>query len=184
MDAVGNYYLNITPTLTYGVTTEPEAFMKVDLVHKLPILIAGSIAPSIDVHVQATARNYAIPYAIFTFKWNDPNAINENGSGGLTATKRIGTNGSVSLPTGGGGSVTFTCPGGQYGGDIWTLRAISGSSPIVAGSHSDPASYPVLASSMQSLVRPVVPPNMHLPEDPCLTSTTANCTGVWASPEA
>jgi hypothetical protein len=29
----------------------------------------------------------------------------------------------------------------------------------------------------------VVPPNIHLPDDPCLTSTTANCTGVWASPE-
>ena len=43
---------------------------------------------------------------------------------------------------------------------------------------------PGLASSMQSLVRPVVPPNMHLPEDPCLTSTTANCSGVWSVPEA
>ena len=184
LDSTGNYKLNITTPLTYGGTTEPEAFMKVDLVHKLPILIAGSIAPSIDVHVQATARNYAIPYAIFTFKWNDPNAINENGGGGLSATKRIGTNGSVSLPTAGGGSVTFTCPGGQYGGDIWTLRAISGSSPITAGSNSDRAGCPGLASSMQSLVRPVVPPNMHLPEDPCLTSTTANCSGVWSVPEA
>jgi hypothetical protein len=134
--------------------------------------------------VQATARNYAIPYAIFTFKWNDDNAINEVGGGGLTATKRIGTNGTASLPTGGSGSLTFTCPGGKYGGDLWTLRALPGASPISAGSNSDRFSCPGTPSSPQPLIRPVVPPNIHLPDDPCLTSTTANCTGAWALPEA
>jgi len=185
LDSTGTYTLNITTPYTFGGTTEPEAFMKVDLVHQLPVLIAGSIIPNINVHVQSTARNYALPYAIFTFKWNDPNAINENGGGGLTATKRIGTNGTASMPTGGGGSLTFTCPGGKYGGDLWTLRALSGGSPITAGSWSDRAGCPGgLAASDQLLSRPVVPPNMHLPDDPCLTSTTANCTGVWAVPEA
>ena len=185
LDSTGAYTLNITTPYAYGGSTEPEAFMKVDLVHQLPVLIAGSIVPNINVHVQSTARNYALPYAIFTFKWNDPNAINENGAaGGLTATKRIGTNGTASMPTGGSGSLTFTCPGGKYGGDLWTLRALPGVSPITLGSNSDRASCPGLASSPQTLFRPVVPPAMHLPDDPCLTSTTANCTGVWALPEA
>lgn len=183
LDSTGQYVLNITTPLTYGSTTEPEAFIKVDLVHHLPILIAGSILPTIDVHVQSTARNYALPYSIFTFKWNDPNAINENGSGGLTTTKRIGTNGSISMPSGGGGSLTFTCPGGKYGGDPWSLRAVSGTSPITSGSVSDrTGTCPGTASALQTLSGPVTPPNMHLPDDPCLTSSTLNCTGAFASP--
>jgi hypothetical protein len=117
LDSTSAYTLNITTPYSFGGTTDPEAFIKVDLVHQLPVLIAGSLVPNINVHVQSTARNYAIPYAIFTFKWNDDNAINEVGGGGLTATKRIGTNGTASLPTGGSGSLTFTCPGGKYGGD-------------------------------------------------------------------
>jgi hypothetical protein len=185
LDSTGQYTLNITTPYSFGGTTDPEAFIKVDLVHQLPVLIAGNLVPNINVHVQSTARNYAIPYAIFTFKWNDDNAINEVGGGGLTATKRIGTNGTASMPTGGGGSLTFTCPGGKYGGDLWTLRALPGASPITAGSVSDrTGACPGTASSPQTLSRPVIPPNVHLPDDPCLTSTTANCTGIWAAPEA
>jgi hypothetical protein len=186
LDSTGQYTLNITTPYSFGGTTDPEAFIKVDLVHQLPVLIAGNLVPNINVHVQSTARNYAIPYAIFTFKWNDPNAINEAGAaGGLTATKRIGTNGTASMPTGGSGSLTFTCPGGKYGGDLWTLRALPGASPITAGSVSDrTGACPGTASSPQTLSRPVIPPNIHLPDDPCLTSTTANCTGIWAVPEA
>jgi hypothetical protein len=180
LDSTGQYTLNITTPLNYGGTTEPEAFIKVDLVHQLPVLIAGSLVPNINVHVQATARNYALPYAIFTFKWNDPNAINENGRGGLTATKRIGTNGSDSQ---GSGLMTFTCPGGKYGGDLWTLRAVP-ATPITVGSYTDTASCvpPGLPSSLKPLSRPVVVPNMHLPDDPCIGSTAANCTGAWATP--
>lgn len=186
LDSTGMYTLNITTPYTYGGTTEPEAFIKVDLVHQLPVLIAGSLIPNINVHVQATARNYALPYAMFTFKWNDSNDYNESGggiTGGLTATKRVGTNGSASMPTSGGGSLTFACPGGKYGGDLWTLRALPGSSPITAGSLSDSAAC-TTSSAVKSLTRPVVPPNMHLPDDPCLSSTTPNCTGAFASPLA
>lgn len=180
LDSTGTYTLNITTPLSYGGTTDPEAFIKVDLVHQLPVLIAGSLIPNIDVHVQSTARNYALPWAIFTFKWNDPNAINENGRGGLTATKRIGTNGSDSQ---GSGLLTFTCPGGKYGGDLWTLRAVSGT-PITAGSYTDlaPCTPPGSPSSLKTLSRPVIPPNMHLPDDPCIGSTTPNCTGAFATP--
>ena len=185
LDSTGTYTLNISTPYAYGGTSEPEAFIKVDLVHQLPVLIAGSLLPNINVHVQSTARNYALPYAIFTFKWNDPNDINEAGAaGGLTATKRIGTNGTASMPTGAGGSLTFTCPGGKYGGDLWTLRALPGASPITAGSNTDRFPCPGTASAALALTRPVVPPNMRLPDDPCLTSTTANCTGAWALPEA
>lgn len=180
LDSTSAYTLNITTPYAYGGSTEPEAFIKVDLVHQLPVLIAGSLVPNINVHVQSIARNYALPYAIFTFKWNDPNAINENGRGGLTATKRIGTNGSDSQ---GSGLMTFTCPGGKYGGDLWSLRPVSGT-PITAGSYTDRASCtpPGSPSGYMALTRPVVVPNMHLPDDPCIGSTAANCTGAWATP--
>ena len=181
LDSTGTYTLNITTPFSYGGTTEPEAFVKVDLVHQLPVLIAGSLLPNINVHVQATARNYALPYAIFTFKWNDPNAINESGAAGsLTATKRIGTNGSYTALS---GRLTFTCPGGKYGGDLWTLRTV-GTNPIAAGSYTDTAPCPGTASTLKSLTRPLIPPPMHLPDDPCLTSTTPNCTGAFAAPLA
>jgi hypothetical protein len=178
LDSTGAYTLNITTPLSYGGTTEAEAFVKVDLVHQMPILIAGSLIPNINVHVQATARNYALPYAMFTFKWNDPNDYTQTGAaGGITTTKRIGTNGGASLSS---GKLSFNCPGGKYGGDLWALRGASGT-PIAAGSVSDVPASCTAGSAVKALARPVVPPKMHLPDDPCLTSTTANCTGAFSS---
>jgi len=179
LDSTGNYTLNITTPLNYGGTTEPEAFIKVDLVHQLPVLIAGNLVPNINVHVQSTARNYALPYSMFTFKWNDGNDFVQLGAAGnITTTKRMGTNGGASLSS---GKLSFICPGGQYGGDIWALRAVSGS-PIAAGSVSDIPSSCTTPSAAKALFRPVVVPKIHLPDDPCLTSTTLNCTGAFAAP--
>jgi hypothetical protein len=89
----------------------------------------------------------------------------------------MGTNGGASLSN---GKLNFTCPGGQYGGDIWALRAVSGT-PIAAGSVSDIPSSCTTPSAAKSLSRPVVVPKIHLPDDPCLTSTALNCVGGYAA---
>jgi putative Flp pilus-assembly TadE/G-like protein len=106
-DTTNGYLFSITTPLAFG-TAEPEAVVRVKLVHHMPLLIGGSLWPTIDVTTFSTARNYAIPYAIFTFKHNDKDDLDQNGGASLTANKRIGANGTASR-----GSMTFTCLGEQ-----------------------------------------------------------------------
>ena len=71
--------------------------------------------------LSGVARNYAIPYAIFMFKHNDSLDIQSNGGTSITATKRVGDNGSNGIV---GGSLTFLCaPSPAYGG----VMGVSGS---------------------------------------------------------
>src|SRR5439155_20876318 len=77
--------------------------------------------PSIGVSVTSIARNHAIPYAIFAFKHNDDHDISTNGATGITANKRVGDNGSVTMPP---RSMTFVC-NPQFGGDLWEYTPAS-----------------------------------------------------------
>src|SRR5205807_2287731 len=78
-----------------------------DVVHKLPLTIGGFIWPSIAVHVQSTARNFAIPYSLFMFKHWDPNDYNGNGATGFNIDQKAGDNGGTSFV--GGAKFTFQC---------------------------------------------------------------------------
>src|SRR5438067_9609827 len=64
-DSTGAYTLTITTPYNYN-GNENEAHIHVDIVHRLPLMIGGDFFPSLAVHVQSTARNYALPYALYT----------------------------------------------------------------------------------------------------------------------
>ena len=161
-DTTGNYLFSITTPFTFG-TAEPEAVVHIKLVHHLSLLIGGSLWPKIDVNAQSTARNYAIPYAIFTFKHNDKTDLDQTGGASLTANKRIGSNGTASR-----GSMTFTCTGtapGQWGGDFFSYSANNGAT--LSGTKENTCAGPV-ASGNVLLPNYLLPPGVHLPDDPCL----------------
>ncbi len=169
VDRSGAYTLTVTTPYTYVGTVEPEAFIKVILIHNLTLVIAPGFG-AVPVRVQTIARNHAIPYAIFDFKRNDKADMSANGATTLTANKRVGVNGSVSMPT---NSLTFNCttpptPSG-YGGDLWEYT-VPATGPITAGSITEngcPGS--VSPSLYKALGGYLFPPNVHLPNDPCLT---------------
>lgn len=180
VDTTGNYTLNITTPYAYP-GAEDSAFIHVDLVHKLPLLVGGALVPTVNVHVQATGRNYALNYSIFAFKHDDSSAINHNGSGGLSTNKSVGSNGGVAGV--GSGTLTFTCVGSpsQFGGDVdtWIPATISFSG---VGSNKCPGPTP--ASVNNSLANYKLVPNVHLPDDPCLAvpaPASPNC-GALAGP--
>jgi hypothetical protein len=181
-DTTNTYLFTIVTPLAFG-TAEPEAVVQVRLTHHMSLMIGGNLWPSIDVNVQSTARNYAIPYAIFTFKHNDPLDLDGNGSAKLSANKRMGSNGA-----GNKGAMIFTClvpPSGgatRWGGDFFSYSpvpaaagtmgppAISGTSEGTCPSPGTLASNVPLGGSWQSGY--VLPPNVHLPDDPCLLVPT------------
>ena len=105
-DSTGAYTLTITTPYNYN-GNENEAHIHVDLVHRLPLLIGGDYFPNLAVHVQTTARNYALPYALYTLKYYDPDDFHTNGNASLTANMDIGTNGSYSHV--GSSSIGFNC---------------------------------------------------------------------------
>jgi uncharacterized membrane protein len=113
-DTTGAYVLTITtPYSCCSAVSEKEAFVRVKLVHHMRLLIGGSLWPTVDVTVSTVARNYAVPYAIFMFKHNEDHTITTNGSTSMTATKRIGSNGTTSISN---TSLTFLCsPSPAYG---------------------------------------------------------------------
>jgi putative Flp pilus-assembly TadE/G-like protein len=183
-DSTGAYVLNITtPYSCCGAASEREAFVLVRLAHHMPLLIGGSLWPTIDVSVMTVARNYAIPYAIFMFKHNEDHTITTNGSTSITATKRIGSNGTTSISN---TSLTFLCaPAPAYGGDIYNWYPGNASAINAASVREGTCGAPALSRELclsgaaTPCVSPsyLVPPNLHLPADPS-TLGVAGCSAL------
>jgi hypothetical protein len=160
VDRSGAYTLSITTPYNYKNSGEDEAFIYVKLTHQLPLVFTASLYPTIGVSVTSIARNHAIPYAIFAFKQNDSADISTNGSTGITANKRVGDNGSVSMPN---KSMLFVC-NPQFGGDLWEYVATSSAAidPTSVGEGKCPSG----AALDLPLGGYVFPPNVNLPPDP------------------
>lgn len=181
-DTTGAYTLTITTPYNWNAS-DNEAYIHLDLVHRLPLLIGGDLFPTLSVHVQSTARNYALPYALYTLKYYDSQDYYINGSASLTANKKMGTNGS--LHTVGAGHVQFNCialPSGGtgYGGDLYEY-VTTGTGGIGAGSVTTNCSS---ASTDNSIALQDLPP-IHLPPDPygsTSCATASNCTNVTTIP--
>jgi Flp pilus assembly protein TadG len=185
-DTTGAYTLTVKTPYNWNAI-ENEAYIHVDIVHHLPLLIGGDIFPNLDVHVQATARNYALPYALYTLKYYDKNDFQTNGSASLTANNDIGTNGSYGHV--GASNISFNCTalasgGNGYGGDLYEY-VTTGTGGIGAGSVTKNCST---ASSDKPIALQQLPP-IHLPPDPVSSTScgaAANCTnvpapaGIWA----
>lgn len=179
-DTTGAYTLTVTTPYTYSGGAQAEAYIHVDLVHQLPLLIGGEFFPRLGVHVQSTARNYALPYALYTLKYYDPADYYTNGSATLTANADMGTNGSDSVK--GGGGLGFTCItlaslATGYGGNLYEY--VAGTSSLVAGSVSTDCKT---ASTRMPIALQQLPP-IHLPPDPYGSTTCATagtCTNVSA----
>ena len=169
-DTTNTYLFSITTPLAFG-TAEPEAVVQVRLTHHMSLMVGGNLWPTIDVNVQSTARNYAIPYAIFTFKHNDEHNLEANGSASLSANKRIGSNGAAFK-----GAMTFTClvpPSGgstRWGGDLYTYAVLpaGANAPTISGTKENTCPAPGTASGRVALPNYLLPPGVHLPDDPCL----------------
>jgi hypothetical protein len=172
-DTSGEYVLTIQTPHAFG-SAEAEAVVWVKLVHHMSLMIGGNLWPTIDVTAMTTARNYAIPYAIFVFKHNDQSDLDGNGSASLSANKRIGSNGAAFK-----GAIAFTClvpPSGgstRWGGDLFSYHAVS-TGPTITGTKENTCPAPGTAAGNVALTGTfssgsyVLPPNVHLPDDPCL----------------
>lgn len=185
-DSTGAYTLTITTPFNYN-GNENEAHIHLDLVHRLPLLIGGDYFPNLAVHVQTTARNYALPYALYTLKYYDPDDFQTNGNASLTANMDIGTNGSYSYV--GSSSIGFNCSvlpsgGSGYGGDLYEYVPTGGSG-IAAGSVTKGCGS---GSSDKAIALQQLPP-IHLPPDPYGATTCATAgtcvsvnpgSGTWA----
>jgi Flp pilus assembly protein TadG len=162
-DTTGAYTLTVTTPYNWN-GADNDAYIHIDLIHRLPLMIGGQFFPNLAVHVQTTARNYALPYALYTLKYYDTADYYINGSASLTANKIMGTNGS--LHTVGAGHVQFNCttlPDGTsgYGGDLYEF-VTTGTGGIGAGSLTTNCSS---ASGDYSIALQQLPP-IHLPPDP------------------
>jgi hypothetical protein len=183
-DNSGAYLLTITtPYSCCSAATEKEAFVRVSLTHHLSLLIGGSLWPTVDVKAVTVARNYAIPYAIFMFKHNEINDITTNGSTTMTATKRIGSNGTTSISN---TSLTFLCsPSPAYGGDIYTWYPGNAAAINAASVGENTCGAPTAsrelcltgAATPCTSTSYLVPPNLHLPADPS-TLGVAGCSSL------
>jgi Flp pilus assembly protein TadG len=178
-DSTNAYTLTVTTPYNWN-NIENEAYIHIDLVHHLPLTIGGEIFPNLDVHVQSTARNYALPYALYTLKYYDSQDYYINGSASLTANKMMGTNGS--LHTVGAGHVQFNCtllPNGVttgYGGDLYEF-VTTGTGGIGAGSLS--AGCAGGFSTDNPIALQQLPP-IHLPPDPYGSAAVPAVTNVTA----
>ena len=185
-DTTGAYTLTITTPFNYN-GIENEAHIHVDLVHRLPLLIGGDYFPDLAVHVQTTARNYALPYALYTLKYYDPDDFHTNGNASLTANMDVGTNGSYSHV--GGSSIGFNCSvlpsgGSGYGGDLYE-HVTTDATGIAAGSVTKGCTA---GSADKAIALQQLPP-IHLPPDPYGATTCATAgtcvnvspgSGTWA----
>jgi len=161
VDRSGAYTLTITTPYNFKNTGEDEAFVYVKLAHQFPLVFSSVVYPTIGVTVTSIARNHAIPYAIFAFKHNDDHDISTNGATGITANKRVGDNGSVTMPN---GSMTFVC-NPQFGGDLWEY--VPTSSAAINGTSQTEGLCPGGGLSQNfPLGGYVFPPNVNLPPDP------------------
>lgn len=177
VDSTGDYTLTITTPYNWNAS-DNEAYIHVDLVHRLPLMIASEFFPKLAVHVQSTARNYALPYALYTLKYYDSADYSINGSASLTANKKMGTNGSLYAV--GAGHVQFNCStlasgGTGYGGDLYEY-VTTGTSNIGAGSVSTNCST---ASADIAIGLQALPP-IHLPPDPYGAAASPAVTNVAA----
>lgn len=164
-DSTNKYLLTLTTPFTFGAA-EAEAVIKVKMVHHLSLLVGGSFWPTLDVTAATVARNYAVPYAIFTFKHNDNTDYDQTGGASISANKRIGTNGTASR-----GTFTFTCTGSpsQWGGDFHSFSANNG--VTLAGTKEGTCAGPAAATNIvfgPGAGNYILPPTVHLPDDPCL----------------
>ena len=177
-DSTGAYTLKVTTPYNWN-GIENEAYIHIDLVHHLPLTIGGEIFPNLDVHVQSTARNYALPYALYTLKYYDASDFQTNGSASLSANKVMGTNGSYAHV--GASHVQFTCTalasgGTGYGGDLYEYVP-TGSAGIGAGSLT--AGCSGAASTDNAIALQQLPP-IHLPPDPYGAAVLPAVTNVAA----
>ncbi len=163
VDTTNAYTLTITTPYNYKNTGEDEAFIYVKLTHQFPLVFSSSLYPTIGVSVTSIARNHAIPYAIFAFKHNDSADISTNGATGITANKRVGDNGSVTMPN---QSMTFVC-NPQFGGDLWEYVPTSSAAINTAYPSVTEGGCPGGAPSADNALGGYVfPPNVNLPPDP------------------
>jgi len=156
------------------------------LTHHMPLVIGGSLWPTVDVTVMTVARNYAIPYAIFMFKHNEDKDIITNGSTSMSATKRIGSNGTTSISN---TSMTFLCaPSPAYGGDIYNWYPGNAAAINAASVRENTCGAPALsrelcltgATTPCTSTSYLTPPNLHLPADPS-TLGVAGCSALLSS---
>jgi hypothetical protein len=176
IDRSGNYTLNVKTPFNYGGTTEPESYIEMDLTLKYPLLVAPG-AWAVNVGVTTIALNHAIPYSMFQFKHNDIADITSGNNNTLNTNKRIGVNGSVTSGGGGMGTstVTFTCTTpptpANWGGDIWEYTVLAGVNAINTAASIGETHCPsgTGTSTYKALSGYVFPPNVHLPQDPCLS---------------
>lgn len=176
-DTAGKYTLTVTTPYNWN-GSDNDAYIHVDLVHQVPLLIGGQFFPNLAVHVQSTARNYALPFSLYTLKHYDPQDYYINGAASLTANKKMGTNGS--LHTVGTGHVQFNCtalPDGTtgYGGDLFefvpTGRGGIGAGSVTTNCSTSSDDYPI---ALQQL------PPIHLPPDPYGSAALPAVTNVTA----
>lgn len=184
IDTTGGYVLSITtPYSCCAASSEKEAFVLTRLTHHMPLLIGGSIWPTVDVNVFTVARNYAIPFAIFMFKHNEVQDISNVGATTITATKRVGTNGTTLISS---ASLTFLCsPAPAYGGDLYAWYPNDASAINAASVQENTCGAPALSRELCLTGAPtpctstsyIVPPNLHLPADPS-TLGVAGCSSL------
>jgi hypothetical protein len=175
-DSTNAYTLTVTTPYNWN-GIENEAYIHIDLVHHFPLTIGGEIFPNLDVHVQSTARNYALPYALYTLKYYDKNDFQTNGSASLTANQDMGTNGSYGHV--GASNISFQCitlnngVTTGYGGDLYEYVP-TGTSGIGAGSVTKNCAS---ASGDNSIALQQLPP-IHLPPDPVSSVTSCGTAGT------
>ena len=176
VDRSGIYTLNVRTPYHYAGTTEPESYIEMDLTEKFALLISPG-GWTVNVSVATIALNHAIPYSMFEFKHNDPGDITSGNNNTLSTNKKIGVNGSVTSGGGGMGTstVTFNCTTpptpANWGGDIWEYTVLAGVNAINTAASIGEGSCPSTTgtSTYKALSGYVFPPNVHLPQDPCLT---------------
>jgi hypothetical protein len=143
-----------------------------DVVHKLPLVIGGFIWPSLGVHVQSTARNFAVPYSLFMFKHWDPKDYSAVGGSGFNTDQKAGDNGGTTFV--GLSAFTFQClakgsGAWGYGGDLW--EGVPSASANINGASVKGGKCTGLNSgwtpSLDMTLSPLEsPPPVHLPPDP------------------
>jgi hypothetical protein len=177
VDTSGVYTLTVRTPYNYSGTVEPESYILMTLTQKYPLLVSPG-GWSVNVTVSTIALNHAIPYSMFEFKHNDIADITNGNNNTISTNKRIGVNGSVTTVGGGGmgvSTVTFTCvtppTPANWGGDIWEYTVIAGTTAINTAASVGEGSCPggFGSSTYKALSGYVFPPNVHLPQDPCLT---------------
>lgn len=176
VDTTGAYTVTVSSPYTYRYNGSPvgesESYIHMDVVHQLPLVFSAVVFPTLGVHVQSTARNFAVPYSLFMFKHSDPADYNANGGTGFNTDQKAGDNGGTTFK--GGAKFVFQClrnPAGNYqnGGDLWEMVP-SGTASIdsasVQGGTCTGLNAGVTPSADKTLPAYEVPPPVHLPPDP------------------